>query len=228
MENDQISLSIAAPLATRDANMTIHNIGASILDLTLNHPSNDQLSDYIPTAGRYLFRDSSKAKTSRDGDAVFWQCRSSRSPANDKTTATVRYRLADGDAFVGSSVWIEGDEAENVRPFDGVRADGWFKFDKSNSTAYFSDSFFRQTIEFKSPISQQPPDWRKGRPYLLRYLDAHVERTKGLLKWVRPLCFALLWRVGSDARPTSWSHGGFQIQSTGGGSRCSICELVAA
>jgi hypothetical protein len=44
MKNDQIALAIAAPLATRDANMTIRNIGGSILDLTLNHPSNDQLS----------------------------------------------------------------------------------------------------------------------------------------------------------------------------------------
>lgn len=93
MKNDEISLTIAAPLATRDANMTIRNIGGSILDLTLNHPSNDQLSAYTPTAGRYLFRDPSKVETGRDGDAVFWQCRSSRSPANDSTTATVRYRL---------------------------------------------------------------------------------------------------------------------------------------
>lgn len=183
MKNDQISLSIAAPLATRDANMTIHNIGASILDLTLNHPSNDQLSAYIPTAGRYLFRDPSKVETGRDGDAVFWQCRSSRSPANDSTTATVRYRLSDGDAFVESTVWIEGDVAGDFRPFDGVRADGWFKFDKVDSTAYCADTFFRQTIGFKSPTSQQPMDWRKGRPYQLHYLDVHIERTKELLKW---------------------------------------------
>ena len=60
MKNDQISLIIAAPLATRDANMTIRNIGGSILDLTLNHPSNDQLSAYTPAAGRYLFHDPSK------------------------------------------------------------------------------------------------------------------------------------------------------------------------
>ena len=183
MKNDKISLTIAAPLATRDANMTIRNIGGSILDLTLNHPSNDQLSAYTPTAGRYLFRDPSTVETGRDGDAVFWQCRSSRSPANDTTTATVKYRLADGDAFVESTILIEGDGAGDVRPFDGVRADGWFKFEKTNNAAYCADAFFRQTIGFNSPISQQPPNWKSGRPYQLRYLDAQVERTKKSLKW---------------------------------------------
>ena len=128
MKNDQISLTIAAPQSTRDANMTIRNIGGSILDLTLNHPSNDQLSAYTPTSGRYLFHDPSQVEMGRDGDAVFWQCRSSRSIANDGTTATVRYRIAEGNAFVESTVSIEGDAARKVRAFDGVRADGWFSF----------------------------------------------------------------------------------------------------
>jgi hypothetical protein len=183
MKNDQISLTIAAPLATRDANMTIRNIGGSILDLTLNHPSNDQLSAYIPTAGRYVFHDPSMVETGRDGDAVFWQCRSSRSIANDGTTATVRYRLGEGNAFVESTVSIEGNAAGKVRAFDGVRADGWFAFEKSGSVAYCEDSFFRQTIGFKSPANQQPPDWKKGRPYQLRYVDDHVDRTDEMMKW---------------------------------------------
>jgi hypothetical protein len=183
MKNDHISLVIAAPLATRDANMTIRNIGGSILDLTLNHPSNDQLSAYTPTAGRYLFHDPSEVTAGRDGDAVFWQCRSSRSLAKDGTTATVRYRLGDGDAFVESTVLIEGNEAQKVRAFDGVRADGWFSFEKSDSTAYCTDSFFRQTIGFKIPVTQQPPNWKQGRPYQLRYVDRHLQRTDGMLKW---------------------------------------------
>ncbi|MDB4786333.1 CehA/McbA family metallohydrolase [Planctomycetaceae bacterium] len=183
MKNDQISLVIAAPLATRDANMTIRNIGGAILDLTLNHPSNDQLSAYIPTAGRYQFRDPTQVETGRDGDAIFWQCRSSKSPANDGSVATVRYQLADGDAFVEASIIIEGDRTESFIPFDGVRADGWFKFDKTGSTAYCSDEFFRQTIGFEIPSGKKPPTWKQGRPYQLRYANEHVERTSGRLKW---------------------------------------------
>lgn len=183
MKNDRISLVVAAPLATRDANMTIRNIGGSILDLTLNYPSNDQLSAYIPTAGRYLFRDPTTVQTGRDGDAVFWQCRSSRSPSNDGSTATVRYRLADESDFVEATVEIEGDTVESLVPFDGVRADGWFKFESAANAAYCADPFFRQTIGFKIPSEQSPPTWKRGRPYQLRYTDDHVERKSGLLKW---------------------------------------------
>ena len=183
LKNEHVSLTIAATLPTRDANMTIRNIGGSILDLTLNAPSNDQLSAYMPTAGRYLFHDPSQVTTGRDGDGVFWQCRSSRTIAKDGTTAIVQYRLKDGDSFVESTVRIKGDAAENVKAFDGVRADGWFSFKQSGSVAYCADSFFRQTIGFQCPLAEQPPNWKKGRPYQLRYSDDHVERTDGELKW---------------------------------------------
>lgn len=183
MRNEKISVIIAAPLRTRDANMTIRGIGGSILDLTLNEPSNDQLSAYIPTAGRYLFQNPNLVTMGREKEAVFWQCRSSRSPGNDGTTATVRYRLRDGAAFVESSILIEGTGAGEASAVDGVRADGWFSFEQSARLAYCSDSFFRQTIGFHVPESSQPPDWKQGRPYQLRYLKTHVDRSNDRLKW---------------------------------------------
>ncbi|MGI9471665.1 MAG: CehA/McbA family metallohydrolase [Rubripirellula sp.] len=183
IENDQIALVVAAPLPTRDANMTVRNVGGSILDLTLKSPSNDQLSAYTPTAGRYLFHDPTSVQIERDGDSVVWQTRSSRTLRSDGTTATVRYRLTDGNAFLEATVLIEGAEAAQVRPYDGVRADGWFEFEASENTAYCTDAFFRQTIGFKSPVNQDPPSWKKGRPSLLRYTDGHVERTEGKLEW---------------------------------------------
>ena len=183
MKNDHLSLVIAAPIPSRDANMTIKGIGASILDLTLNQPSNDQLSAYIPTSGRYLFQDPKKIETGRKGETVFWQCDSSRTIAKDGTTATVRYELTDGDPFVQSTIVIKGDAAQKVVAFDGVRADGWFSFDRSDCTAYCSDVFFRQTIGFRSPLQQTPPEWQRGRPYRLRYSGGHVERSQRSLRW---------------------------------------------
>lgn len=184
LTNDQISLVVAAPLATRDANMTTRNIGASILDLTLNQPSNDQLSVYTPTAGRYLFQDPSKIETGRNGDTVFWQCGSSKTTANDGTVATVRYDLASEDSFVKVTVSIEGKGAAAVKAFDGVRADGWFVFETLHSVAYCEDAFARQTIGFMSPRAKQPPTWKKGRPSRLLYSSDMVERTDGELTWV--------------------------------------------
>ena len=161
--------------------MTIRNIGASVLDLTLNHPSNDQLSAYIPTAGRYLFQDPSEVETGRDGDAVDWQCRSSRSLAKDGTTATGAIRLSDENAFIESAVWIDGDGAGKVLAFDGVRADGWFSFEQSDRTACCAIRL--QTIGFQVPGTDMKPKWKQGRPYQLRYLDGHVERTDSRAKW---------------------------------------------
>lgn len=183
LKNEVISLTIAAPLPTRDANFTIRKIGGSILDLTLNEPSNDQLSAYTPTSGRYLFQDPALVKFGRDGDTVFWQCRSSKTVAKDDTTAIVEYRLKDGEAFVESTITINGDSANNIQPFDGIRADGWFEFKQSGNVAYCEDSFFRQTIGFQIPLTAKPPSWKKGRPSRLQYTDEHVARTDSQLQW---------------------------------------------
>lgn len=183
LKNELISLTIAAPLATRDANMTIRRIGGSILDLTLNEPSNDQLSAYTPVSGRYLFHDPALMKFGRDGNTTYWQCQSSKTVANDNTIANVEYRLTDGKAFVESTITITGDSANDIKPFDGIRADGWFKFEQSGNVAYCEDSFFRQTIGFQIPQSLKPPIWKKGRPNRLQYSDDQVVRTDGELKW---------------------------------------------
>ena len=183
LRNDRISLIIAAPKSTRDANMTIRSIGGSVLDLSLNNPSNDQLSAYTPTSGRYRFEDQSLVAIKEEGNAVVWECASSRTIAKDGTTATVRYRLHDGNAFVESTITIQGGQATQLRAYDGIRADGWFDFEDLGSVAYCTDSFFRQTIGFVVPGAVQPPSWKRGRPYQLRYLDQHVKRGPDRLAW---------------------------------------------
>lgn len=183
MQNDQISVVIATPLSTRDANLTVRNIGASILDLTLNHPSNDQLSAYIPAAGRYLFHDPSMVEMGHDDDGVFWQCRSSKSLSNDGTSATVRYQLARGSAFVEATVSIEGEAAGKVAPYDGVRADNTFAFSQTGNVAHCADSFFRQTIGFKSAVGEGPMRWKSGRPSELHYSDQHLRHQEGTSRW---------------------------------------------
>ncbi|KAA5542300.1 carboxypeptidase regulatory-like domain-containing protein [Roseiconus nitratireducens] len=189
MKNDQITLVIAAPTETRDANLTIRDIGASLLDLTLNKPSNDQFSAYTPTAGRYLFQDPSKVETETDGSTVVWRCQSSKTLAGDGTTATVTYQLSDGSPFVHVSVVIRGDQAGDVRAYDGVRADRTFSFDQGNGLAMCSDPFFRQTIaflpgdEFGSGRGAPAPKWQRDRPMQLRYSAAHVERTSNQTGW---------------------------------------------
>ncbi len=185
LRNKALSVVIAAPLPTRDANMTIRAIGGSILDLTLNHPSNDQLSAFTPTAGRYLFQNPDLMEWGKEDDRVYWQCQSSRTIAKDDTVATVRYELRDNSPYVEATVTVTGIKSPNIQAWDGVRADGWFEFqvDNARMIATCTDSFFRQSIGFQIPGSAQPPQWKQGRPYQLRYSDSDIEKSTESIRW---------------------------------------------
>ena len=183
LQNDRISLIIANPVSGRDANLTIRKVGAAILDLSLQGPSNDQLSAYLPTAGRYLFQDPKLIRSGKRGDAVFWECRSSRTLIPSETTALVRYELRDGDAFVTAHVIIEGKAAGMIPAYDGVRADNTFKFNSTGNTAHCADAFFRQAIGFAVPDSETAPTWKSGRPYQLKYAGSQIKSNDERVHW---------------------------------------------
>lgn len=183
LQNDQISLVIANPVPGRDANLTIRRVGAAILDLSLQGPSNDQFGAYLPTAGRYLFQDPKLIRSGKLGDTVFWECRSSRTLIPSETTALVRYELRDGDAFVTAHVVIEGKAAGMIPAYDGVRADNTFKFKTTGETAHCADAFFRQAIGFTVPESETAPTWKSGRPYQLKYAGSQIESSDDRVHW---------------------------------------------
>ncbi|TWU00854.1 CehA/McbA family metallohydrolase [Stieleria varia] len=189
MHNDLISLTIAAPLSTRDANLTVRDIGASILDLTLNDPSNDQLSAFIPTAGRYYFHDPALVESGSDDNGAYWRCRSSSSATNDGTTATVTYRLGNSDAFVTTTVSLVGEKAPSLTAYDGIRADKTFQLTSLDGLAVCRDTFFRQTIGIAAngtdPDAQNKKalTWKNGRPSLLNYDTSQVTKSDGELSW---------------------------------------------
>jgi hypothetical protein len=53
LRNDKIVVVIANPIPTRHANMTVRDVGGSIIDLTRVSRQNDQLSCYYPESRRY-------------------------------------------------------------------------------------------------------------------------------------------------------------------------------
>lgn len=183
IQNDIISAVIAAPVPTRDANLTVRAIGGSIIDLSLRKPSNDQLSAYIPTGARYLFQDPSQVETGKDSEGVFWRCTSSSTVSDDGTKAVVTYRLKDGDAFLSANVEITGDLTAGFVPFDGVRADRTFEYSSTDKFAYCEDSFFRQCIGFALESGDGQliaPTWGKDRMSRLQYksLPKNQESTR--------------------------------------------------
>ncbi|MDM4014114.1 CehA/McbA family metallohydrolase [Roseiconus lacunae] len=185
MTNDKISLTIAAPIATRDANLTVREIGASILDLAVNDASNDQLSAYIPAALRYQFFDPAKVDVGREGDTVYWSCVSSNAVAGDGTEATVRYELADGDPYVSASISIRGDKAAKVEPRDMLRADRTFRLTEVDQLAVAQDTFFRSAIGFQSAKSDQPLRWKSksSRSKELRYSKSQIDLSDDGIRW---------------------------------------------
>lgn len=187
MSNDVISLIIAAPIETRDANLTVREIGASILDLTTNEPVGDQLSAFVPAAGRYQFFDASKVQTGMEGETAYWQCSSSKSLTNDETVATVRYELMPDASFVRATVMIRGEKAGDVQPFDGIRADRTFQFDVLTDSpvqaAFCRDAFFQAAIGFVCPGTDTAPQWGGNRMKELRYRNEQVTRTDDSMKW---------------------------------------------
>ena len=183
MQNDRITAIIAAPVPTRDANLTVRGIGGAVIDLTLHEPSNDQLSAFIPGGARYLFQDPSLVEVGKDEEGVFWKCGSSQTTTNDGTTATVTYRLKDGEAFLTSTVEIHGSRPENFTAYDGIRADRTFEYKQTDSFAYCADDFFRQAIGFSTPGDAPSPSWKKDRMSQLRYADAATEKAAEQLSW---------------------------------------------
>ncbi|MEX1228729.1 MAG: CehA/McbA family metallohydrolase [Planctomycetaceae bacterium] len=56
LRNRHLTAVIAEPLATRNANMTVRDVGGCLIDLTVRNPSNDQLSAYYPGQRTFAYR----------------------------------------------------------------------------------------------------------------------------------------------------------------------------
>ena len=56
LRNKHLAAVIAAPLATRNANMTVKEVGGCLIDLTARPNESDQLSAFFPGARRFAYR----------------------------------------------------------------------------------------------------------------------------------------------------------------------------
>lgn len=56
LRNKYLTAVIAAPLATRNANMTVKEVGGCLIDLTARTNESDQLSAFFPGARRFAYR----------------------------------------------------------------------------------------------------------------------------------------------------------------------------
>ena len=138
LRNDRLVAVVGAPGERRDANMTVRNVGGSVIDLTRVDVQSDQLSCFYPGGGGYRFGESIDwppdwAKPA-DGAATlaFAGVPISLGADDARLAVTIRvgYELRDGEDFVRvtSTIFNGGDEPFDTSVADGVRADGEFKF----------------------------------------------------------------------------------------------------
>jgi hypothetical protein len=102
--SDKIMAVVAQPLPTRNANLTVKQVGGAVIDLTLTENPNDQLSAYYPGMRRHLF---TKAEIKQaGGKKVVLVCTApaQEAKAEPKTDAQpevrLEYQLEDGQPFL--------------------------------------------------------------------------------------------------------------------------------
>ncbi|HZL89748.1 MAG TPA: CehA/McbA family metallohydrolase [Pirellulaceae bacterium] len=159
LRNDQIVAVIAQPLTTRNANMTVRNVGGAIIDLTKRNAQNDQLSAYYPGASKYALHgpqrvivrvdnreQNLRGLKSASGQRLTWECAAERVPG--KPEFTVRYTLADGLPYVVvETIYANtGDKELTEELTDAIRADRTFTFGSDDGLGLFwaDDEWFRE------------------------------------------------------------------------------------
>lgn len=159
LRNDQIVVVIAQPLATRNANMTVRNVGGAIIDLTSRNQPNDQLSAYYPGAAKYSLHGSQRVVVridereqnlrglkSASGEKVVWECAAER--AMGRPDFTVRYTLTEGKPYLlVETVFANTTDKEQTEELtDAIRADRTFAFGSNDELGLFwaHDEWFRQ------------------------------------------------------------------------------------
>src|SRR5687768_3559562 len=143
LRNDRLVVVIADPLPTRNANMTVREVGGAIIDLTRRKSQSDQLSAYYPEARRYPLKfrelgvldgvkvtgppDSLAAK----GQGVYFAA--AAEATKEKPGVQVTYTLHDGWDYVliHTRYTNPGDAPLDVDLIDSLRADKGFEFAKA-------------------------------------------------------------------------------------------------
>lgn len=161
LRNDQIIAVVAAPGERRDANMTVRNVGGSVIDLAEINPQSDQLSCFYPGGGDYRFDGqvdwpAEWTTTSENAARIAFSGRAISVDADNPNTVEIiaGYELREGEAFlrVTTSVKNTSETPMDIARQDRVRADGEFKFGWVESIGLWwaQDEYWRQAYGLQS------------------------------------------------------------------------------
>ncbi len=159
LRNEQVVAVIGDPLPTRNANMTVRNVGFAVIDFTERSRPNDQLSAFYPASAAYRFTSSDSLVVEVDGQpreldgAAPLSGRQIRvsctaEPAAGKPRVTVRYTIEDNQPYLLVETIYRNESDQPIREElrDTVRADRTFTFgiDAGRNLFWAHDEWFRQ------------------------------------------------------------------------------------
>jgi hypothetical protein len=158
LQNDKVIAVIAAPGPERDANLTVHNVGGGVIDLTERDAQSDQLSCFYPGGGAFKFTKRIDWPAEWGEPAVGTVTIAFEGAATAKNQKglvhCVGYELRDGESFVRviSTLKNDGEEAVKAPLRDGWRLDGEFEFGdiQAIDLVWGHDLFWRQAYGVQS------------------------------------------------------------------------------
>lgn len=165
MRNDKLVAVIGNPVPTRNANMTVKNVGGCIIDLTERDRPNDQLGAFYPGGGRYYYRfvrvgaeggEAASSNADFDGDVVRRAAATGAKVTfqvvhkadKNEPQVDVTYSLSDGDDFLVATTKYSNPQPKRIGIVleDRVRADRTFaaNIDADANVAWWDDEWFGQ------------------------------------------------------------------------------------
>lgn len=156
LRNGEVIAVIGDAVEGRNANMTVRNVGGSLIDFTRRDEQSDQLSAYYPVGTGYkLAVPIGVDRTPAPGAVAALEF---QGPALDgRSTAEVRYELADGARWLKITTRIANTSSEplDLGHVEAIRADGEFEFGADDELGLFwaYDAFWRQAygVAFADP-----------------------------------------------------------------------------
>jgi hypothetical protein len=161
MQNSRIRAVIARPVPTRNANMTVRNIGGCLIDLTTRDFESDQLSAFYPgRRSRALVPDVSTATSSAtvDGTTATTSALILKAAPYESTELEIKWFLADDRPYIDvESKWTNISAADVTLTLeDDLRADGGKEImpKTPNGTVdlfWFQDVYWQQAYGVHAP-----------------------------------------------------------------------------